>query len=45
MTIEEVFAELREIVAEKERIFLVYKHTDPDGKVYIGYCCGDLKKR
>ncbi|MBQ8076270.1 MAG: hypothetical protein IJ237_09855 [Oscillospiraceae bacterium] len=45
MTTEEVFAELREIVAEKERIFLVYKHTDPNGKVYIGYCCGDLKKR
>ncbi len=45
MTTEEVFGELREIVAEKQSVFLVYKHTDPEGKVYIGYCCGDLKKR
>ena len=45
MTTEEVFEEMREIVAEKQQIILVYKHTDPGGKVYIGYCCGDLKKR
>ena len=45
MTTEEVFEEMREIVAEKRQIFMVYKHTDPEGKVYIGYCCGDLKKR
>ena len=45
MTREDVFEELREIVAEKERVFLVYKHTDPFGKIYIGYCCGDWKKR
>lgn len=45
MTTEEVFEEMRKIVAEKQQIFMVYKHTDPAGKVYIGYCCGDLKKR
>ena len=45
MTTEEVFEEMRVIVAEKQSVFLVYKHTDPEGKVYIGYCCGDLKKR
>ena len=45
MTTEEVFDELREIVAEKQQVFQVYKHTDPEGKVYIGYCCGDVKKR
>lgn len=45
MKAEDVMEEMREIVAEKQRAFLVYKHTDPEGKVYIGYCCGDLKKR
>ena len=45
MKTEEVFEELRKIVAETERIFTVYKHTDPEGKVYIGYCCGNWKKR
>ena len=45
MTTEEVFEEMRQIVEEKQSVFLVYKHTDPEGKVYIGYCCGDLKKR
>ena len=37
METEKVFDELRKIVAETERIFTVYKHTDPEGKVYIGY--------
>ena len=45
MKTEEVFEELRKIVAETERVFTVYKHTDPEGKVYIGYCCGSWKKR
>ena len=44
METEKVFDELRKIVAETERIFTVYKHTDPEGKVYIGYCCGSWKK-
>ena len=45
MTTEEVFEEMREIVAEKQQIFLVYKHTDPAGKCYIGCTGRPVKER
>ena len=45
MTTEEVFEELRTIVEKIDHCFSVYKHTDPDGLVYIGFCRNDPKQR
>ena len=45
MTKEEVFEEMRETVAEKQQIFLVYKHMDPAGKCYIGCTGKPVKER
>ena len=45
VTTEEVFEELRTIVEKIDHCFSVYKHTDPDGLVYIGFCRNDPKQR
>ena len=45
MTTEEVFEELRTIVEKIDHCFSVYKHTDPDGLFYIGFCRNDPKQR
>ena len=45
MTAEEIFAEIENFISDYKENYSVYKLTDPEGKVYIGYCIGDPEQR